>query len=513
MNPRYLSRFSNKNFDLLVVGGGINGAAIANLAASLGLSVALVEKNDWASGTSSKSTKLLHGGIRYLENFEFDLVAESLKERHIQWKSVPHLVKPMRFIVPVYRGVGRPLWMMKLGVWLYDFLSGKYSLGSHGHLSLEEMARVSPGIRKEGLLGGVSYFDAQMDDARICLENVLMARKRGAQVANYCEVTDFLKENGRTVGVRLYDAILQDACEVRANNIVVAAGPWADFVRHKDTPRSRSRLRTTKGVHVVLRGNGGQDAFLLQSLKDKRIFFMIPFWGNRLIGTTDTDYAERPDDVRTDQQDLDYLLSQARQFFPKMDFSLSQVICTFAGLRPLVHEHGSPSKISRKHVIERNYSGVYYVMGGKYTTYRAIALDCVREVFPRSKDRLPVSESYKLYGSGLGQVDLKSEAARYGVDTDIVSHLMSLYGSRFVDVLHLVRLDPSLKAKICPCGPVIRAQIVYSIDTEMAASVEDIYVRRLGLGYQDCPTQQCLREITQILKKKGFLNEKNYQNR
>ena len=499
---RKCSWFSKKDYDVIVVGGGINGAAIANCAAWAGASVLLVEKNDWASGTSSKSTKLLHGGIRYLENFEFDLVAESLKERFIQWKSAPHLVKPMRFIIPVYKHQRRPLWMMKLGVWLYDVLSGKYSLGGHAHLSVEQVTRLVPGIKTDGLLGGVSYFDAQMDDARLCLENVLMAKKRGADVINYAEVVEFLKDNGRTVGVKLKDGCSGAMFEARAKNVIVAAGPWTDFMRYKDAAKSRSRLRTTKGVHIIYRMPEHRDAVLLQSKGDKRIFFVIPFNGQTLIGTTDTDYIESPDDVRVDKKDIEYLLAQAKQYFPGVEFVQEEIIASFAGLRPLVNEKGSPSKVSRKHVIERNFSGVYYVMGGKYTTYRAIAMDTMAKALPQLYRKIPKGEMYEVIGSGLRHTDVSSAALRYGVEGGTVNRLMAVYGSRYEDVLSLVQKDPSLKARICSCSSTIRAQVVYAIETEMAVTADDIYFRRLGLGYNDCPTRECRQNIEQILSDK-----------
>jgi glycerol-3-phosphate dehydrogenase len=482
-----------------VVGGGRNGAAIANIAQSAGARVALVDKNDWASGTSSKSTKLLHGGIRYLENFEFGLVAESLKERYIQWKNVPHLVKPMQFLIPVYKGQGRPLWMMKLGVWLYDVLSGRYSFGGHQNLSREDMIKLAPGIKQEGLIGGVSYFDAQMDDARLCLENVLMAKSKGADVSNYVEVMEFLKENGRAIGARVKDMTSGKTFDIRAKKIFVAAGPWSDVVRRKDNIKVKPRLRPTKGVHIVYRLNLGDNAFLLQG-SDRRVFFAIPFHGNTLIGTTDTDYQGKADEVTVEDKDITYLLEQAKMNFPDVDFSRKDIISTFAGLRPLVYEAGSPSKISRQHAIERNFSGIYYVMGGKYTTYRAMALECVKKIMPEHVHKIKDSALYPLFGSGLSKVDVKAITMHYGVDTDTVAYLMSVYGSRFNDVLSLVIKDSSLKGRICTCSLAIRAQAAYAIQTEMAVAVDDIYERRLGLSYNECQTKECRRTISDMLK-------------
>lgn len=496
---RNISAFHKKKYDVLIIGGGINGASIAHMAALAGARAALIDKGDWASGTSSKSTKLLHGGIRYLENFEFDLVAEALKERYIQWKSAPHLVKPMRFIVPVYKNQGRPLWMMKIGVWLYDVLSGRYSLGAHDHHTAEDMLRLAPALNPNGLHGGVSYFDAQMDDARICLENVLMARRHGADVLNYAEAVEFLKDNGRVSGVRARDILSGTACDIRADKVIVTAGPWTDRLRQLNHAQMRPRLRPTKGVHLVCRRPLGQDAFLLQNKNDNRIFFLIPFHGHALLGTTDTDYNGSPDDVRTDNEDIDYLLNLAAVYFPSAGFTRADIIATFAGLRPLVHERGSASKVSRKHIIERDFSGVYYVMGGKYTTYRAIAEECVAKVLPNFRRKIPKGP-FMLYGSGLDQPNVKSVAVRYGVDASVVTELVSRYGSKYDDVLRLVLEDHSLKERICSCAPVIRAQVVYAMKTEMSATVEDICERRLGLNYTDCVTRQCVKTITDMMR-------------
>ena len=225
---RDIERFKRTTYDILVIGGGINGAAIAHLAAKRGMKVALLEKGDFASGTSSKSTKLIHGGIRYLENLEVDLVYESLKERHIQLTAAPHLVKPLPFVIPVYEGDKRPLWMMQFGVFLYDLLAGRYRVKPRKNLTREEVIRLEPGIEQNGLKGGVLYYDAQMDDARLCLENVLMAAHYGAHVANYVKMVSFVKENGRIAGVKANDMLGIREFEVRANRVICAAGPWTN---------------------------------------------------------------------------------------------------------------------------------------------------------------------------------------------------------------------------------------------------------------------------------------------
>jgi len=498
---RDTSRLNQRKFDLVVVGGGINGAAIAHLAALCGASVALLEKGDFASGASSKSTKLLHGGIRYLENFEFDLVHESLKERFIQWQAAPYLVKPLAFVIPVYKSDARPLWMMKLGVWFYDLLSGKYRIGQHRFLSVAQVTSQAPGINLDGLIGAVEYSDAQMDDARLCLENVLMADLKGAVASNYVEVESFIKDdNQHAVGVKAHDLISGEHMDIFASSIIVAAGPWADELIQKDVPHSIKRLRPTKGVHIVYRGEISKSAFLLQSHQDKRIFFVIPFKGNSLIGTTDTDYHQSPDSVKVEEPDIQYLLQEAGRVFPNIDFDPSKIITTFAGVRPLVADEGDPSRISRKHIIERHTCGVYFVMGGKYTTYRAIAEDALIKAMPQVASKMPYAGQFTLYGSGGSNEELKILSQRFDVPIDLIRYLQGIYGSRFGDVLNIVRENDQLKERICSCSPAIAAQVIYARDVEMAQQADDVIERRLGLAYLDCPTQDCRQAIERILK-------------
>jgi len=499
---RDTSRLSQKKFDLIVVGGGINGAAIAHLAALGGATVALLEKGDFASGTSSKSTKLLHGGIRYLENFEFDLVHESLRERFIQWQSVPYLVKPMPFVIPVYKNDKRPLWMMRLGVWLYDFLRGKYRIGRHRFLSVSEITALAPGINLDGLIGGVEYFDAQMDDARICLENVLMADLKGAVVANYLEVEGFIKDkNQQAIGVKAKDILGGPSLDIFASKIIVTAGPWSDQLIQKDIPHAIKCLRATKGVHIVYRGEISPSAFLLQSRQDKRIFFVIPFKGNSLIGTTDTDDHQGPDNVQVEDADIQYLLQEAGRVFPNINFDRSRIITTFAGLRPLVADKGNPSRVSRKHAIDVNPSGIGFVMGGKYTTYRAIAEEALLKMMPQLASKMPYAGQYALYGSGGTNEEFKILSQRFDVSLDLIRYLQGIYGSRFEDVLDMTRGRQQLKEKICSCSPAIAAQVIYAKEVEMAQTADDVLQRRLGLAYLDCPSGSCRLTIEEILRK------------
>ncbi|MFQ5952950.1 MAG: glycerol-3-phosphate dehydrogenase/oxidase [Candidatus Omnitrophota bacterium] len=492
---RNFDKFIKKKYDLLIIGGGINGAGIAHLAQDHGLKVALLEKGDFASGTSGNSTKLIHGGIRYLENFDFGLVIESLKERTIQLKAAPHLVKPLSFVIPVYKGDRRPLWIMKLGVLLYDRLAGKYSIGKHRRLSADRILELIPGIRREGLQGGVLYHDAQMDDARLCLENILSAREKGADIANYVEVLSFLKEGEKVTGVLAKDTLGGSVFEVRAKKVVCAVGPWTNRLLKKDNPTARKRIRTTKGVHIVYEGKLSDHALLLPSDRDGRVFFVIPWMGHSLIGTTDTNHIKSPDDLRVSDEDIQYLVENTKRVFPDRDFSSRNIITSFAGLRPLIRKRGNPSKITRTHAIAKTKSGLTFVMGGKYTTYRKIAEDTLWKMF-----KIRAKKVFRLYGGGRIHVETDNVAKKYNMDPNTITFLMDKYGTRYQEVLGLLKNDKSLAQRICDCSPAIKAQLIYSVQNEIALTADDIISRRLSLQFFPCKTEKCRSLITRFMQ-------------
>ncbi|HQB12768.1 MAG TPA: glycerol-3-phosphate dehydrogenase/oxidase [Candidatus Omnitrophota bacterium] len=490
---RDINQFEKKQYDLLVIGGGINGASIANLSARAGIKTALLEKGDFASGTSSKSTKLIHGGLRYLENLEVDLVYESLKERKVQLAVAPHLVQPLEFLIPVYQGDRRPLWMMRLGVFLYDLIAGPYRIKRHKALNATEVLRLEPGLQRKGLKGGVVYYDAQMDDARLCLENVLSASEAGAHAANYAEVKEYLKENGRVIGVKARDHIGNRNFEVHAKKVVVAVGPWTDKLLKLDDLRAPQKVRTTQGIHIVYKDKLSGRALFVPSQSDKRIFFVIPWLGHSLIGTTDTDYVGDPDRVKVSPDDVEYLMRETRRVFPELDMSPRKILSTFSGLRPLVRKGGSASKVSRKHLFYETPSGLIFVVGGKYTTYRAVAESCLKKIFKRKTWPFALCDRGKPPGS------MDDVARSFNLEPETVHSLFGIYGGRVQDVLAMIAKEPSLKEKVSFDPPVIKAQLPYAVQKEMACTVEDITDRRLSLGYLGPVPESVLAAIREFL--------------
>lgn len=496
---RDLDKLKRQTFDLLVIGGGINGAAIAHLAALRGLKTALIEKNDFASGTSSKSSKLMHGGIRYLENFQFSLVSEALRERHFHVKALPYLVQPLPFIIPVYKGDRRPLWMMRAGVLLYDLLAGPKNIGRHRSLTAAQVLELEPLLNPEGLQGGVLYYDALMDDVRVCLENVLSAAERGAVCANYVEVTGFIKENGRVAGVTARDLLCGGASglmQIHARRVVVCCGAWTNEILKLDDAKASERVRPTKGVHLVIDKKISERALLIPARRDKRIFFVIPWKSGTMIGTTDTDFSGTPDHVKAETEDLDYLLQEAARVFPGLNLSSLDIRISFAGLRPLLRHEGTASGISREHEIFESASGTSYIAGGKYTTYRAIAEDFVGRLISGP----PIE---KFYGGGAKE-NAQALAARYCVPAETAEYLCGLYGSRANDVLNLVSKDPLLGQRISPEHPAIMAQLHYSRDVEMASTAEDVIARRLVLAYAPGKASLAVPALLTSLDKMGF---------
>ncbi|HVF40105.1 MAG TPA: glycerol-3-phosphate dehydrogenase/oxidase [Gemmatimonadaceae bacterium] len=367
---RSFAALESRVFDVLVIGGGITGAGIARDAAMRGMSVAIVEKEDWASGTSSRSSRLIHGGIRYLEHGQIGMVRESVREREILLRIAPHLVKPLEFTWPVYRGARLPKWKLRIGLAIYDFLAGQSGIERHRPIDAEGVLEAEPHLRKDGLAGGAIYYDAATDDAGLTVANMVSAVQNGALAVNYARVESVTRKGAKSGGAIVRDQESEATARVAAHSVVSATGPW--------------QVKGTKGSHIVLdtKRVGNRGAVTMISPDDGRVMFTLPSGDRTIIGTTDIFTDESPDDVRASEGEIAYLLNAANRYFPSADLTTDDVLDTWAGIRPLAASKPgrNPSSISREHSIVRDSSGTIVVTGGKLTTYRSMAAQVVDEI-------------------------------------------------------------------------------------------------------------------------------------
>ena len=481
--------------DVLIIGGGITGAGIARDAASRGFRTALIDKADFGAGTSSHSSRLIHGGIRYLEQGAFRLVFEASHERRVLLTIAPHLVRPLAFLFPVYRGGRIPAWKLRAGMWLYDLLSAFRNVRWHRWLRAKKVRRVEPGLRDRGLIGAALYYDAQTDDARLVIATVRGAMRAGALAANYVETTGLLKADGRIRAAVVRDALTGETATIRAQVVVNATGPWSDQLRRLDDPLAPAILRLTKGAHVTVarRRLANEHAVTLFSPIDGRVMFVLPWGDLSYIGTTDTDADASPDALRVTPADVTYLLRSANAAFPDAHLAPNDVVSAWVGLRPLLREdHASPSQVSREHKVFESEHGLISIAGGKLTTYRVMARDVVDRVAARlhALDGRPLpprapTGQLPLPGGESRDLDVLVEAARArGAAEGTARHLVASYGSEAAAVLNLVDRDRRLGESIIGGRPEIWAEVAYAVERETAVRVQDVLVRRLHLFYE-----------------------------
>jgi glycerol-3-phosphate dehydrogenase len=488
----YLDRFQRETFDLVVVGGGINGAGIARDAAFRGLSVALLEKGDFGSGTSSRSSRMIHGGLRYLRYLHVRLVREALREREVLLKTAPHLVQPFPFVLTVYGGGAGGRLQLKLGLMGYDLLAGSQRVGHHEMLSRQETLRLEPTLRRDGLQGAFRFFECLVDDARLTLANVRSAAQNGAVAVNYAEVIELLREDGTVQGVRFRDRLSGATGVVRGRVVVNAAGPWLDRVRAmSDTPPI---LRPTKGIHLVVpRGKLNVSTIIAFITSDRRDVFAVPAGDWTYVGTTDTDFSDDPDTVRTDAADVQYLLDAVNSTFDDTHLSASDVVATWAGIRPLVSEEGAPSAVSRDYEIRAEPQGLVTIAGGKLTTYRAMAEDLVDQVIDLEGKRSGWSPGpcrtadVPLPGGDLEGFDRYHGGATATLEESwslapvAASRLVRTYGTEHVRLLAYGLHDRRLLEPLGPDCSVLRAQAAFAAAEEMALTLDDFMARRTDL--------------------------------
>jgi glycerol-3-phosphate dehydrogenase len=476
-------------FDLLILGGGITGAGVALDGVLRGFRVGLIDKGDFASGTSSASSKLIHGGLRYLEHGGFHLVYEALHERRLLLENAPHLVHPLRFIIPFYEDSRVPTWKYRAGLTMYDLLAGASNLRRSRPLRFPHLRRECAGLRSVGLHGGACYVDAQMDDARLCLEVVHTAALQGACVANYVEAVGFEQRGGEITGVRALDRVSGAEFSIRARQIVNATGPWLDTVCRLAGDHTGPHLRPTKGIHVIAPDRGLTSAFLLLHPADGRVFFVIPWLGKTLIGTTDTLWEQSPDALMVADLDVEYTLAGYNHYFAP-PLQRSDILNSFAGLRPLIRTRsGEPSSLSREFQLIWSPSGLLSVAGGKYTTYRRMAeivTDAVARRFQRR--RRSRTGNFRLHGAP-GEAWEQFEPAavsalcsRHGLDTQSARHLVGRYGQCALDVAAYLERDRTLAEPVLPDEPDLRVEFAYQRDHEMAIYPADHLLRRTRLG-------------------------------
>lgn len=493
LSPEYrqqvVTSLRKDHFDLLVIGGGVNGAGIALDAASRGLTVALVESNDFASGTSSRSSKLIHGGLRYLEQYDFKLVREALQERELMITTIaPHLVRPVSFLYPLQEKLKERTYV-GAGMALYDALRGfKRALPWHKHISQKELSEIAPSLRLDLITGGYRYFDAQVDDARHTMMIARTAAKYGAEIGTRIRCESLIKDGKRIVGAKVRDLLNDEIIEVRARVTVMATGVWTDELYKNFGVKPGYKVRTSKGAHIVVPGNAikSESGIILKT--ESSVLFIIPWSGKWIVGTTDTDYKDDLIEPIATRADVDYIIHQANRVLePKLD--RSQVISVFAGLRPLIsQEAGSETAdLSREHVVDHPAPGFVTIAGGKYTTYRVMSEDAVNEAITDLKRIVPDSctDSLSIIGAD-GYSVLKNQVQRlaslYGITSESTIHLLNRYGSLISEVLdgatseYLEKLSPEL--------PYLKAEILYAVTHEGALSVSDIVNRRTRLNFE-----------------------------
>jgi glycerol-3-phosphate dehydrogenase len=508
MKRANLQELTSGVLDVLVVGGGIVGCGIARDAALRGLRVGLIEREDFGAGTTSRSTRLIHGGLRYLELLDFGLVRQDMREREILIRIAPHLVRPLPFLVPMY---GWPAWKrdrLRVGMVLYDLLSYDKSLPRHSFLSREETLAAEPQLNPRGLQGSARYYDCQVElPERLALANAIDAAEHGALVRTYTDVVRFIREGERVVGVEARDIATGRRVNVRASVVVNATGPWLDRSLQEVSEDRAPLLRTTKGVHLVM-PKATSSAILSVAATDGRVFFIVPWNGYSLVGTTDTDYSDDPGKAHADLSDVSYLLHEVAEVIPPLGGA--PVYYGMAGVRALVRKEGvNASAVSRKHAIRDHGrlggpDGLISVLGGKLTAYRGIAEEATDRVMERLGRHSARHTAYSPLPGGDGSPDevlktLRPRALSMGLTNEQTDHLIELYGSRAREVLVLAERRPQLATPFCEHGPTLKAQACYAALNEGAETLADVMLRRAPIGLASCLGLDCVEVAADVV--------------
>jgi glycerol-3-phosphate dehydrogenase len=493
LNPvrraRALERMREETFDILVVGGGSTGTGAALDAATRGLSVALVEARDFASGTSSRSSKLIHGGLRYLEQMEFQLVREALHERSLLLNVIaPHLVQPVSFLYPLTRRVWERVYV-GAGMLLYDELGGHKGMRRHRHLTKRGALRIAPALRSDALVGALQYQDAQVDDARHTLEVARTAAKYGAAVANSMSVIGFLREAGRVAGARVRDHVSGEELEIRAQVVINATGVWTDELQHLVGERGKFHVTASKGIHLVVPRDRLQLDTGLILRTEKSVLFVIPWGVHWLIGTTDTEWTLDKSHPAASRADIDYVLAHLNAVL-ESPLGVDDVQGVYAGLRPLLGgESESTSKLSREHAVASPVPGLVAIAGGKYTTYRVMGKDAVdlavhmldRRISESVTDVTPLigADGYQALWNARPRL-----AAESGLHVARIEHLLRRYGSRISELLAMIAARPELREPLPEADSYLTVEALYAVSHEGALHVDDVLARRTRVSIE-----------------------------
>ena len=492
---RDFAQLAGQHFDVLVCGGGIYGAWTAYDSALRGLKVAIVDQGDWASGTSSASSKLIHGGLRYLESLDFKLVKKALREREMLKKAAPHRVWPLRFGVPVFKDSRLNSIRLKIGLMLYDFLAGTLNSGQvHRHFNRSAFSERFPCLNPDLLTDGFTYSDAQTDDARLVLELIDGALSAGAVCVSYCKVTGFIEDKGRVCGAKIQDRVNGKTAEVFARQIVNTIGQWT----------AESGCRLTKGVHLILPKALGNEALLLTAKSDGRVFFMIPWYGLTLLGTTDTDYTGDVDQLSVEAEEAEYLLTEANRVL-SVNWTEADIIGCYAGLRVLKQSSkATPSAVSRDWELKVADNGLLTSTGGKITSAREDAAQIVNKLCENLGVNAPCGTSGRPF-PWLPDQDYRQwsdatliKAVALGIDSESARWLIRRHAKRVSMIFQLIEQDAALAKRITPTLPFIVADLVFCVGNEMVVHLDDLLRRRIPLLILAKMTQTELRHLAEV---------------
>ena len=502
-------------FDLIIIGGGATGSGVALDSTLRGLKTLIVEKNDFSEGTSSRSTKLVHGGVRYLENAvkkldlaQYNLVKEGLKERYRLLQNASHLAHSVTLVTPLYKWYEIPY--MYIGLFLYDFISGKRRLGKSQIVSKNEIIKVFPSVKKAGLKGGVKYFDGAFNDARMVISLLQSAKENGCKVKNHTEVIDFIYEDKKLKGVKLFDKLKNKKYEVSADIIINATGPFSDNLRKKDDINCKNIVKVSSGIHIVLDKKflPNSEGIMIPKTEDGRVLFMLPYLGKCLVGTTD-ESAKIEVRPSVSDEDIDYLLRHIKKYFDAK-VSKDDILSKWSGLRPLVINENinNTKELVREHIITKSKSGLVSIVGGKWTTYRKMAeevIDYSLNLKKKTNLHTCQTKEFKLIGSRENLLEIKVRLDKLNIEENIKEHLVSTYGDCALKVIEYGT------KRLSDDYPYLEAEVLYSIEHEFTCKPLDFLIRRLGLGFIDIEaTKDCLESVSLIFKEKFNWNEEEY---